>query len=113
MLECCRCVRAVRKQNTNNNKNNNNNTREWVWTSPRQHQLAHCWHCGAVALRAREAGERSTHPPYITCSQGELAPDVLVGLSTAELASREVSAARQRKAEEMAKAKFLDEGKRG
>ncbi|KAF5829228.1 transcription factor S-II, central domain-containing protein, partial [Dunaliella salina] len=41
--------------------------------------------------------------------QGELAPDALVLLSTAELASRQLSAWRQQKEEEFAKAKFLDD----
>jgi len=43
-------------------------------------------------------------------AQGELAPEVLVKLSTAELASRQLSAWRHAKEEEFAKAKLLDEG---
>jgi len=48
--------------------------------------------------------------PMSPLVQGELAPDALVQLSTTELASRQLSAWRQQKEEEFAKAKFLDEG---
>ncbi len=39
-----------------------------------------------------------------------MAPDVLVNLSSAELASKELNEMREKKAEEFAKAKFLDSG---
>ncbi len=42
--------------------------------------------------------------------QGELAPEALVLLSPNELASKDLSAYRKKKAEEMAKATILDEG---
>lgn len=50
-------------------------------------------------------------PPARPCPlQGELAPDALVVLDPTELASQQLSAWREKKAEEMTKAKFLDEG---
>ncbi len=46
----------------------------------------------------------------LTCVQGDLLPEVLVQLESANLASKQVAEEREKKEKEFAKAKFLDDG---
>lgn len=94
-----------------------------AWLSSRERLCKHaCVYAGITATRhARACTHTYTHAHTLTHTlthtytlelraQGELTPDALVLLSTTELASRQLSAWRQQKEEEFAKAKFLDEG---